>query len=207
MIAPRIAGVHGIVGALYGLAFPFVFGAMDVNYSHARDFISELGAVGAPNAALVSQYGFLPAGVLACAFALLAWRTAPRSALATVGFLGLFLNGVGYLGAAYFPCDAGCTPREPSFDHFMHSLLGLPGYFGAPVYLACLALAARGWPSGAWLSAVAGAGAVLAVAGLANMFNEANVVGLWQRVLEAGILTPMLAVGCYLLAAPTARRS
>jgi hypothetical protein len=195
----RFAGLLGIVSALMGFAFPIVFAAMDPAYDPARDFISELGAVGAPNAAIVNAYGFLPPGVLMIAFAILAWAVLPRSWPAFWGFAGIFLFAIGYVGAAFFPCDAGCRPASPSFDHIMHSLTGAPGYFLAPLFMAALAVAARRWPGGGWLSPLAAFGAAVSLAGLVNFLPESETAGLWQRVLEAGVLVWVLACGCYLL--------
>jgi hypothetical protein len=196
----RIAGLLGIFSALMGFAFPFVFGAMDPSYDHARNFISELGAVGAPNAELVNRFGFLPTGVMMCAFAVLAWAVTPRSWPAYLGFLGIFLFGLGYLGAAFFRCDAGCRPADPSFDHIMHSLFGGPGYFLAPLFMLSLAVAARSWPGGDWLAFVAIIGAGATLAGITNFDSSSPTAGIAQRVLEAGVLTWVLACGSYLFA-------
>jgi hypothetical protein len=196
----RIAGLLGILGALMGFAFPFVFGAMDPAYDHARDFISELGASGAPNADLVSWYGFLPTGVVQIAFAALALRVLPRSNLTVIGLLGIFFFAIGYVGAAFFPCDAGCRPDDPSFSQTMHNFTGLAGYLGAPLFMAVLAVASLRWPGGAWLSVVAAAGAVASTFGLVGLFDESSgLAGQSQRILEAGVLTWMLACGSYLL--------
>lgn len=201
---PKLAGLLGVVSAVLAFAFPVIFAAMDPSYDPARDFISELGAVGAPNAALVNSYGFLPPGIAMGLFAILAWMAVPRSWSAFIGFVGVFIFAIGYVGAAFYPCDAGCRPANPSFDHIMHSLTGGPGYFLAPVFMASFAVAARGWPGGTWLSPLAAAGATLSVLGLVNFLPEPPTAGLWQRVLEAGVLTWILACGCYLLTRPGA---
>lgn len=201
----RIAGLLGIVSALMGFAFPIVFATMDPAYDPARNFISELGAVGAPNAAMVNAYGFLPTGVLMCAFAVFAWASLPRSWMAALGLSGIFFFALGYVGAAFFQCDAGCRPENPSFDHIMHSLFGAPGYFLAPLFMGCLAAAARTWPGGGWLSLVAAAGMLATIGGLANFNFESPIVGVAQRVLEAGVLVWVLACGSYLAVRPALR--
>ena len=195
----RIAGLLGVVGALMAFAFPVVFGAMDPAYDASRDYISELGATGAPNAAAVNGFGFLPTGIVLSLFAMAGWAVLPRSAGSFVGFVGILFFAAGYVGAAFFACDAGCRPSEPSFNQTMHSLFGLPGYFTAPVFMASLAIAARGWPGGGWLSLVAGLGTVATAVGLASFLPDSPQSGFWQRVLEAGVLTWILACGCYLL--------
>lgn len=204
----RLTGLLGILGALMGLIFPIVFAAMDPAYDPARDFISELGATGAPNAALVNWYGFLPVGVIQIAFGVLAFWVLPRSTLTTVGLLGILFFAIGYVGAAFYPCDAGCRPDEPSFSQTMHNLTGLVGYLGAPLFMVVLAIACLRWPGGAWLSLVAGAGTVAAAYGLAGLFDEsAGLAGQSQRILELGVLAWMLACGCYLAVRPVVARS
>lgn len=195
----RIAGLLGVIGALMAFAFPVVFGAMDPAYDASRDYISELGATGAPNAAAVNWFGFLPTGIVLSLFAVAGWAVLPRSAASFVGFAGILFFAAGYVGAAFFPCDAGCRPSEPSFNHMMHCLFGLPGYFTAPAFMASLAIAARVWPGGAWLSFLAGFGALATAVGLVSFLPDSPRSGLWQRVLEAGVLTWILACGCYLV--------
>lgn len=195
----RVAGVLGLLSGIMAFAFPVVFGGLDPAYDSARDFISELGAVDAPNAGLVNTYGFLPTGVAMCVFVILAWAVSPRSWSAFFGFAGLFLFAAGYVGAAFFQCDAGCRPENPSFDHILHSLFAAPGYLLAPGFMASLAVAARGWPGGGWLAPLAGIGAVVSVVALSNFLSDGPQAGLWQRILEACVLTWVLGFGCYAL--------
>lgn len=145
MIRP-LAFWSAVVG--YGLLLVLIVagGAAWPGYSHVSQFISELGATGAPQARLVNLGGFLPVGVLLTLFAVLSAFLAPRSGPRVAGFLLLALFAVGYLGAAFFPCDVGCRPATPSFSQMMHNLAGLAGYLGAPIGLILLGVAARGWP-------------------------------------------------------------
>jgi hypothetical membrane protein len=91
-------------------------GANFPNYSHASQLISELGAFDAPNARIINLAGFLPAGLLISAFTFFAWRSLPRSRATTLGMLGLALFAMGYVAAAFFPCEPGCRPAQPSLS-------------------------------------------------------------------------------------------
>jgi len=86
----KLAMICGVFGALWLLAMVLIAGAAFEGYDHSAQYISELGAAGAPHGWQVSWLGFLPVGVLICAFAWFALRSAPRSVLAALGFIGVF---------------------------------------------------------------------------------------------------------------------
>lgn len=168
------------------------------NYSHASQFISELGALGAPNAPVVNFAGFLPAGVLISAFALLAWQILPRSRKSTLGMIGLLLYAMGYIAAAFFPCEAGCRPPQPSLSQVVHNILGLSGYVFAPLTLAILGWGAREWPNSHHLSIVGFVGSGFALAGLVLLSPDFQYVGIAQRVLEASVLAWVVVCSFYI---------
>ena len=157
-------------------------GAAWPGYSHSSQFISELGATGAPYGRLISLGGFLPIGVCVTLFAILAAVIEPRGVLRTLGFLGLVLFASGYTVAAFFPCDFGCRPATPSFSQMMHNLFGLGGYVFGPIGLILLGLTARKWPGGRWLSPLGLICGLVAGAAFFGMGSDAP--GLAQRVLE-----------------------
>ncbi len=172
-------------------------GANFPNYSHVRQFISELGAFGAPNAGIINLAGFLPAGLLISIFTFFAWRSLPGSWGATLGMFGLALFALGYIAAAFFPCEPGCRPSEPSLSQALHNLLGLAGYFTAPLSLFLLGNAARKWRKGNHLVVLGFIGSGLSLLGLLGMLSEFEYVGLAQRVLEASVLTWIVACAVY----------
>lgn len=135
--------LHLAVSALLifcGIALPTALGALWADYDPARSFLSELGATGAPHAAVMNVAGFLPVGVLWALAAVLLYMRSPKSALLSAGALLLFGNAVSYVGASVFPCDAGC-PLEGSGAQAMHNLLGVIGYLATPPALFCLGMA------------------------------------------------------------------
>jgi hypothetical membrane protein len=173
-------------------------GANFPNYSHASQFISELGAEGAPNARLINLAGFLPAGLLITAFAFLARRSLPRSGATTFGMIGLVFFALGYLVAVVFPCEPGCHPAEPTLSQAVHNLFGLAGYLVAPPSLFVLAWQARRWPKAAHLSLLGFIGSGLALLGLLFLSPEFKYVGIAQRVLEGSVLAWIMACALYL---------
>lgn len=194
----KLAMACALLGTVWLVAMVVIGGATYLGYDHVSQYISELGANGAPHGWAVSWLGFLPIGILICGFAVFAWMAAPRSVLSTLGFLGIFLFAIGYAAASYFRCDYGCRPEEPSFSQAMHELFGLAGYLGAPLTLLLLGLAARRWPGGRLVSVLGFVCAPIAFVALGSMGPDSAFLGLSQRVLEASVLSWVVACGLYL---------
>jgi len=159
---------------LIGVAF---FSIRRRGYSQRRDTLSELGEWGAPGWRAVGWGLFLPVGL---ALWVLATAMAGAPALAPAAGLAACL-GIGYVGAALFPCDPG-SPLQGSWRQQLHNLAGAVEYVGGA---ACL-YAAGGVFTGP---------AVLALAGGVGLSVSAvrPVRGLLQRVIET-LLFVSLAV-------------
>lgn len=200
-----IAFWAAVIGYLLLLVMIVVGGAAWPGYSHTGQFISELGASGAPHGRLVSLGGFLPVGLCLTLFPVLAAFIPPRSGLRVAGFALLALFALGYIAAAVFPCDAGCRSTTPSFAQMMHNLFGLLGYLGGPIGLILLGFAARRWPGAAWLFPLGVACGVVALAAFVVMLAEPPFGGLVQRVLEGAVAAWTLACAFALRRAPAPR--
>lgn len=187
----------GVMVVLVGIA-----GALTPGYSHVSQFISELGATGAPYEWSVRLAGFLPAGLLLLAFCFLARRALPRSHGVTLGLIGLALYAAGYLVASAFPCDLGCRPTEPSKSQLIHNAGGLIGYLLAPVFLFALAHAARRWPNAGHLVVSGYCASALALIGVLTLSPSSGIVGLSQRLLETAVLGWVVLCGLYLARQP-----
>lgn len=195
----KLAMITALLGAVWLVAMVLIGAAGFEGYDHVSQYISELGANGAPQGWAVSWLGFLPIGILICAFSVFAWHAAPRSVLATLGFVGVVLFAIGYVGAAFFRCDFGCRPEEPSSSQVMHELVGLAGYMLAPLTLLLLGIAAWRWPRAQWLSVLGFVAAVGALVGFVGVMDaNSPTVGLYQRVLEASMIGWVVACGVYL---------
>lgn len=178
-----------LLTGLGGLGFP--------NYSHLSQFISELGASGAPHESWIRFAGFLPAGLLLWLFAWTAFKALPRSRLSTFGWLGVAAYATGYVAAAFFPCDFGCRPQNPSRAQVIHNFVGLVGYMMAPLAIGALASAARHWPGAHRLPVLGSIAATLSLAGLLTLSPGSPLVGLSQRVIEGSVLLWVLACALY----------
>ena len=194
----KLALIAGMLGSLAVVLLTFIGGATFPNYSHASQFISELGAEGAPNARLINLGGFLPAGIFIIAFAFFARRLLPRSGATTFGMFGLGLFALGYLVAVVFPCEPGCRPAEPTASQAIHNLFGLAGYLFAPASLFALGWQARRWPRARHLSVLGFVGSGFALLGLLFLSPDFKYVGLAQRILEGSVLLWIMACAIYL---------
>ncbi len=174
-----------------------VAGALTPNYSHVSQFISELGATGAPYEWWVRLAGFLPAGLLMLAFSFLAYIALPRSRQVTLSLAGLALYASGYLVASAFPCDLGCRPSAPSTSQLIHNAGGMVGYLVAPAFLFALARKARSWPGAGRLVVAGYVASAVALVGLLTLSPSSDVVGISQRALEAAVLAWVAMLSVY----------
>jgi hypothetical protein len=74
---PRLAAACGLLAAALALIVPVAAGRVEPGYSHRAQFISELGAQGAANGALVSLAGFGSIGALVLSFLALVYGSFP----------------------------------------------------------------------------------------------------------------------------------
>jgi hypothetical membrane protein len=163
-------------------------------YDHARQFMSELGATGAVTGPAVSQWGFVPNGVLITVFCLLAAWILRRSALAVVACLLLALNGAGMTGAGVYPCDFECSRSDPSAAALLHDLFGGLGYLCAILGVGLAALWARK-SDASWLAPLGFVALIVSVVGFYGVVGEVALAGLFQRAMETALAVFMLALG------------
>jgi hypothetical membrane protein len=123
----RVAGVLGMAAGVLCWSAMFVFAAVRPSYSHTTNAVSELGALGSPNALLWNIIGFITPGLLlaiagaaiAAAVSSKGWRTA--------AFWLLLISGLGFAGTGVFPAEmqngAVLVTSASTRGHFMMSLV------------------------------------------------------------------------------------
>jgi Protein of unknown function (DUF998) len=173
-------------------------------YSHTAQFMSELGARGAPQEMLIRFAGFLPAGVFMILFVIGAFTSLSRSALTTAGLIGMAVYAMGYIVTAFFPCDPGCRPVHPSTSQLIHNFFGLIGYVLAPLTLLALGFSARKWPGGQHLSWLAYIAAAFALFGMMTLSPKSPYAGLSQRLVEGAVLIWVVMCAWYVKSRPLA---
>jgi hypothetical protein len=188
------------------VALPFVaafgwdgFGWDD--YSHRSQYISELGADGAPNGAAVSATFFVIGALFVAWAALTARRLAAAIGLTgAAGAVWLAGGGLGLSSAvpAVARCEPGCPDEDVGTAQMVHNLTGSAGYTLAIAALVVFGLVVRRsgttndrarkvGRAGIW------AAPLLAGIGLATLVGD-DWRGLLQRLLEVGLYAWVLAV-------------
>ena len=167
-------------------------------YSHAAQYISELGAHGAPHGRMVSWLGFVPSGLLLMVFAFAAPLALPRSAWAWLGFAALGYYAFGLVAGGIFPCDFGCRPEEPTASQVIHNAVAGTGYLTGITALLILGIQSRKWPGGRHLLPLGLACWVAAALSLPFLEPGFGYVGIAQRAIELSMGTWVIACALYL---------
>ena len=196
----QLAFATAIASALSVALMALLGGMATPGYSHVSQYISELGASQSANEYPVRFIGFLPAGISLLGFCWLAHGALPRSRLTTAAIAALAIYALGYVAAAFFPCDLGCRPQSPSTSQVVHNLIGGLGYLVAPAFLLAFAVRSRNWPASAALPALGFIAAVLSLLGLLSISPSSPYVGLSQRAIEVSVLSWVIACGWYIRA-------
>jgi hypothetical protein len=185
-----VALLIAVLITLYLVAGILWFARRRPNYRHLRHTISELGEQGTPDARRVSLGLFAPVGLGLLVLGLPALSVDLDSLCSTFGLLAVAV-GVGYLGAALFPCDHG-SPLVGNWRQQLHNLVGGVEYVGGAfaLFQASAALAVAPEWLAAWLLASAGVVAAMAV-GL-SLQAAFPVRGLVQRIGEAALFGNIL---------------
>lgn len=194
----QLASLTAVASALIVLLMATLGGIATPGYSHASQFISELGASHAAYEIPVRFIGFLPAGIALLGFCWLGRSALPKSGLTSSAFAALAIYALGYVAAAFFPCDLGCRPRSPSTSQMIHNVVGGFGYLLAPALLLVFGHSARSWPASAGLPTIGFVFAAISAVGLLSLSPSSPYVGISQRAIEASVLGWVIVCGWYI---------
>lgn len=126
-----------------GIILPEVLSLLQPEYSSAQNYLSELGAIGAPNAPIINVFGFAPVAISSL---MILVYIAVKQDWGRAGYIGAALLAfglsTGYLIAVFFPCDLGC-PVQGSARQSVHNLAGLVQYPAGVVGLFMMGRAMR----------------------------------------------------------------
>ncbi len=123
------------------LAFTVIVGGLFYpDYNHITQFMSELGATGAPHSGLVNVIGFFGTELLLFWALGISLKRLLMTPFNIIGFGFLVAYPILISIAAFSPCDLECRPTDPSITHLIHITTGLGAYLCAIIGLAILSL-------------------------------------------------------------------
>lgn len=176
----------GVLGPIIFTVIVIVAATMQPGYSHTQNFISELGATGAKNAALMNYAGFVIGGLLIATLGFALIKILPRERLTIVASVLVCLFGVGVATSGIISCDLGCPQGTGTSANIVHNTI-------APIAFLCLITASMifgfCWRSEIELrnlavySLATGVVALGLLALLASSLEARVLTGLWQRLL------------------------
>lgn len=208
----RVLLLGGIAGPILFALVVAIAAAMRPDYSHIHQFISELGAIGSPHAAIMNYVGFVPAGLLVASSGLALSRVLPREPLIFVCSGLVMLFGLGVATSGVVSCDPGCPQDGGSLQNAIHNRI-------APAAFLCLIVAAgilaarfrtlQSWGSLAKYSAASALLGLLLLVALASTLETRNMTGMWQRLLLLVLFSwcALVSVKAYRYSGPSSGRA
>lgn len=181
----RFLSLGGVAGPVLFTAVVIVCGALRPDYSHATQFISELGARGTSRAALMNFAGFVPTGLLLASFGVSLAFLLPRHTTSVLAAACITVFGLGITVAGIYSCDPGCPNQGASWEATLHDRVAAVTFLSGIAGSALLAYLFRGlttWRS-LWLySAISSAVAFGFLIASTASVESRWLTGLWQRL-------------------------
>lgn len=186
-----------------GIILPGILALLQSNYSSLGNYLSELGAVGAPYAEITNLFGFLPVAVTSVILLLFIAFRRLSDLGGRIGAVLLMLGlSAGYGIAVGFPCDLGC-PIEGSARQAVHNLAGLIQYPMGAIGLILMGVSLRrshqrlGWLC-LFSGAAMGVGFVMML-----VPDQAGYRGMWQRLGDYSAFISVIATAIFARQADT----
>jgi hypothetical membrane protein len=193
----------GVIAPVLRFGLILLLGFLDPEYSHLRDYISELGGRDAPAAVLMNVIGTVLVGVLLCVFSLALFRGSEPGFLATAGAALLASSGLAFIVVGLFPCDPGCSLDAPSATMRVHVAAGTVAMSAqtlAPMALGLRIVSGTGDRRYAAISLVCGAVAIMALIVLLLGQGESLAFpGLVQKIFQVATDAWVLLSAIHLL--------
>ena len=189
----RIGALAGIAGPLLYAAVVAITGYLTPGYDPLTQWISELGATGAPYAVVFNVLGPGLFGILSVAFAAGLWRALKGGPLAFITAALITVAGIAGILEGVFVCDPGCVPVTPAGSlHLMIGIVPLLTMLAAMEIFAFIVRKDPGWPGFFAFSQ----GIVILTVIFAIAFSSGAILdGLYQRIMVGAMLVWVMAVG------------
>ena len=194
----RKSTLGGVVGPIVFTIVTIVAGAMRPDYLHTQNFISELGATGTANAALMNYAGFVLGGLLIASLGLAMFKLLPRGLSMSLGSVLVGLFGIGVALSGVVSCDLGCPQATGSTANTIHNAIAPLAFLS--LIVASVLLGVR-WRSDSQLQKIAIYSILTGISGfallgmLASSLESRELTGLWQRLLLLVLFSWCIIVG------------
>lgn len=168
------------------------------DYNHFSQFISELGAKGAPYASMVNYLGFVPTEIFMLIFIATVFSALPRTKLALTGLFFLTLYALALIMAAIYVCDFECRPIHASTSHNLHLVFGMSAYLFAAIGVLLLSIDSKKWRNSKVVHLSGWGISIAAIILVFNLDPGSSVVGLIQRITESLLYLWFFLLALYL---------
>jgi hypothetical membrane protein len=95
----NLFAIFGIIGPILITILMIILGFFQQDYNHIQDYISELGAIGAPNAIIMNYFGFTFLGLSIILFALSYYTKLNleiKHIIPFIGFILILISGLSF---------------------------------------------------------------------------------------------------------------
>ncbi len=178
MKTQKFLAVCGIVGPIIFSIIVLTLGYLTPDYSHIRDFMSELGAVDAPYGFVMSTAGLVLLGILISAFSIGFHRGIEKGSV--FGTALLVMSGFSLAATGIFRCDPGCI--DVSLIGRLHSTFAMIAGFTfivAIFFISPRLREDRNWKNYWAYSVITG---VLTLVFSILLISAGDLAGLMQRI-------------------------
>jgi len=114
----------GLIASIWIVIGVYLAAKFYPNYSHTKQFCSELGAKGSPTERLSPLINNYPLGFLFCFFGYAVIHIQNDSLFSVITGSMIIIHGIGTWVAGYFPMDANPYTKSPTFNCKVHSWAG-----------------------------------------------------------------------------------
>jgi hypothetical membrane protein len=195
----RILGLFGLIGVIVYLVLILIAASQLPGYSHASEYLSNLGAIGQPSATMAKTAGIL-AGICFILFGISTFSAFKKDWKGIVGGVLLLVEGIFQIILALFPCEPGCNAVEPIMSESIHNMVGPSAFILLSIALLFWAFRFRKqdqWHS-FWLYTLISGILAIVFFLVFGMSVGTPIVGIWQRLLR-GTLYLWIAIFSYRL--------
>jgi hypothetical protein len=190
-----VCAIGGAVVPILDVVVTAVLGELQPDYSHVRQFISELGASGRPFAG-VARCWFVVVSLLLASFSVALLKGTPPSKASTLGGL-LFgaWTATGIIGG-FFPCDSNCAGDTlPGAIHVVLGEIGAVCLLPVPALTWLGVRGDRRWKRYLWFTLVVQSLTVAGFLALGAVYFGISPLARWLET-EVGLLQ-RLTLGVY----------